>query len=294
MEAGAAFRWHFTKAQACLSIGDQARFEEHVAAAERVAEAQKSPVQQRLATLLRGCAVPTSPLQGHRSSGKSSEDPFLGVLAREIVCAVESVSERAFAAVGRATEGAAHRWRALSARAPARSRTDGSGSCSHPPRTDRTVLGCAAPQELLATRPGSWQDLVRAPLEAARSKGLDRGSWTHLGSRRRPGRRWTRIRRKVLALLAFLVSQPNGSATPDRVMDALWPDLDPEQGSNSIHQTIYFLRRVIDPDYRAGVSPEYLHFDSETIWIDSELVSCRSWRCQRRSERASYHACAGG
>ena len=89
------------------------------------------------------------------------------------------------------------------------------------------------------------------------------------------------IRRKVLALLAFLVSQPSGSATPDRVMDALWPEWDPEQASNSLHQTIYFLRRVIDPDHRAGVSPEYLHFNNEVIWIDSELVSCRSWHCQR-------------
>ena len=62
-------------------------------------------------------------------------------------------------------------------------------------------------------------------------------------------------------------------------MDALWPELDPEQGSNSIHQTIYFLRRVIDPEYRAGASPEYVHFESEVIWLDRELVDCRSWRC---------------
>ena len=77
-------------------------------------------------------------------------------------------------------------------------------------------------------------------------------------------------------------------------MDALWPELDPEQGSNSIHQTIYFLRRVIDPDYRAGVSPEYLHFDSEVIWLDPELVSCRSWRCQVILNERPVTPAAGG
>ena len=63
-------------------------------------------------------------------------------------------------------------------------------------------------------------------------------------------------------------------------MDALWPELDPEQGSNSIHQTIYFLRRVIDPEYRTGISPDYLHVESDAIWLDRELVQCRSWLCQ--------------
>ena len=281
MEAGAAFRWHFTKAQACLSIGDQARFEEHVAAAERVAEAQKSPVQQRLATLLRGCASPPPVLSRVIESWSPSEDPFLGVLAREIVCAVESVSERAFAAVGRATEGAAHRWRA-----PLRAHLRAAG----PMAADRAAtllerIGQCSDVQLLKdySRLGrghgrTWSERLARRL-APRAMVEDLGPVSlSVGDRIIDGRA---VRRKVLALLAFLVSQPNGSATPDRVMDALWPDLDPEQGSNSIHQTIYFLRRVLDPGYRAGVSPEYVHFDAEVIWLDQELVACRSWECQK-------------
>src|SRR5262249_24120810 len=88
-------------------------------------------------------------------------------------------------------------------------------------------------------------------------------------------------RRKVLALLAFLVCQPGGSATPDQVLEAMWPDLDPDQGINSVHQTLYFLRRVFDPDYRTGRSAEYLHFDDDLIVVDRDLVDCASWRCRR-------------
>jgi DNA-binding SARP family transcriptional activator len=82
-------------------------------------------------------------------------------------------------------------------------------------------------------------------------------------------------------LLVFLLSQPGGAATPDQLVEALWPDLDPDAALNSVHQTIYVLRRVFDPSYRAGYSPDYLHFDSDMVWLDPELVDSRSWRCQR-------------
>jgi DNA-binding SARP family transcriptional activator len=48
-----------------------------------------------------------------------------------------------------------------------------------------------------------------------------------------------------------------------------------------VHQTIYFLRRVIDPDYRAGRSADYLHFDDDIVTLDRDLVDCESWRCRR-------------
>ncbi len=89
------------------------------------------------------------------------------------------------------------------------------------------------------------------------------------------------VRKKVLGLLAFLACQPGGSATPDQILDALWPDLQPDQGINSVHQTIYFLRRIIDPDYRAGRSADYLHFDDDIVSFDPSLIDCASWRCRR-------------
>jgi DNA-binding SARP family transcriptional activator len=86
----------------------------------------------------------------------------------------------------------------------------------------------------------------------------------------------TTIRRKALALLCFLLAQPRMSATRDQVLDALWPDLDPGQAANSLHQTVYFLRRVFEPEYVEDLSPGYVHHDPDVLWLDGELITSRS------------------
>jgi DNA-binding SARP family transcriptional activator len=87
------------------------------------------------------------------------------------------------------------------------------------------------------------------------------------------------IRRKVLALLCLLISRPAFSATRDDVLDALWPDMDPGAAINSLNQTVYFLRRVFEPDYNEDLSPGYVHHESEILWLNSELIACQSQRC---------------
>jgi DNA-binding SARP family transcriptional activator len=87
------------------------------------------------------------------------------------------------------------------------------------------------------------------------------------------------VRRKVLALLCLLLSKPGFAATRDEVIDALWPEMDPSSGINSLNQTVYFLRRVFEPDYNEDLSPGFVHHESEILWIDRELVSAQSQRC---------------
>ena len=87
------------------------------------------------------------------------------------------------------------------------------------------------------------------------------------------------IRRKVLALLCLLVSKPRFGSTREEVVDRIWPDTDPTQALNSLNQTVYFLRRVFEPDYVEDTSPGYVGQDGETIWLDPELVDARSRRC---------------
>jgi DNA-binding SARP family transcriptional activator len=89
----------------------------------------------------------------------------------------------------------------------------------------------------------------------------------------------TAMRRKVLACVVFLASRPSLSATRDQVLEALWPDLSPQVAVNSLNQTIYFLRRVFEPDYKEELSPEYVHHDSDVLWLDQDLVSSRSALC---------------
>ncbi len=103
-----------------------------------------------------------------------------------------------------------------------------------------------------------------------------------VGERVIPG---TEMRRKPLALLCFLLSRPGLSATRDQALDALWPDNDPDQAVNSLHQTVYFLRRIIEPGYSDDLSPGYLNQDTELIWLDSELIA--------KPQRALQGAAAG-
>jgi DNA-binding SARP family transcriptional activator len=87
------------------------------------------------------------------------------------------------------------------------------------------------------------------------------------------------VRRKVLGLLCLLLTRTRWTATREEVVDALWPDLDPQSALNSLNQTMYFLRRVFEPEYREETSPGYVGQDGETIWLDSELLDARSRRC---------------
>ena len=87
------------------------------------------------------------------------------------------------------------------------------------------------------------------------------------------------VRRKVLALLCLLLSRPKFSSTREEVLDSLWPEHDPSSALNSLNQTVYFLRRVFEPDFRDDETPGYVGQDGETIWLDRELIDCRSRRC---------------
>jgi DNA-binding SARP family transcriptional activator len=90
----------------------------------------------------------------------------------------------------------------------------------------------------------------------------------------------SQVRRKVLALLCILLTRAKFSAGREDVMERLWPDLEPDTALNSLNQTVYFLRRLFEPEYKEDTSPVYVAQDSETIWMDPELVDSRSARCR--------------
>jgi DNA-binding SARP family transcriptional activator len=89
------------------------------------------------------------------------------------------------------------------------------------------------------------------------------------------------LRRKVLALLCFLASRPSMAANREEALDALWPDLSPDAGGNSLHQAIYFMRRVFEPDFREGLSAGYIQVDGEIVALNPTLVDSASRECWR-------------
>jgi DNA-binding SARP family transcriptional activator len=49
-------------------------------------------------------------------------------------------------------------------------------------------------------------------------------------------------RRKALALIKLLALQPTLSMPRDRLLDLLWPDIEPEAAANNLHKAVYYLR----------------------------------------------------
>jgi DNA-binding SARP family transcriptional activator len=81
-----------------------------------------------------------------------------------------------------------------------------------------------------------------------------------------------KARRRAASLLMFLVTRPSRTATREQVVDELWPNLEPSAAVNSLNQTLYFLRRDIDPWYDDSTSADYVVNESELIWLDPELT----------------------
>ena len=120
-------------------------------------------------------------------------------------------------------------------------------------------------------RSGLGRSLARRLSPPLEVNDLGRGS-IRLGSRSTP---INQIRRKPAALLMYLVTRPNFTATREQVLEDLWPDGDPESGSNSLNQSLHFLRRELDPWYDST--------SGTTMWSlkPNSSGSTTNWRTSR-------------
>jgi DNA-binding SARP family transcriptional activator len=80
------------------------------------------------------------------------------------------------------------------------------------------------------------------------------------------------MRRKPASVLMFLVTRPALAANREEVVDELWRDSDPAGAINNLNQSLYFLRREIDPWFEDDVSVDYVRFQGDLVWLDPELV----------------------
>jgi DNA-binding transcriptional activator of the SARP family len=74
------------------------------------------------------------------------------------------------------------------------------------------------------------------------------------------------------ALLAYLVARIDNPPARDQVIEALWPNSDLEDAVNSLNQSVYQLRRAIDPQYRDGNAPQYVISTADTVRLDTAIV----------------------
>jgi len=55
----------------------------------------------------------------------------------------------------------------------------------------------------------------------------------------------------------------------DVAVEALWPDAEPAKGSNNLRQTVYLLRKTLEPDMRASRETGYVQFRNEAVRLDA-------------------------
>jgi DNA-binding SARP family transcriptional activator len=56
--------------------------------------------------------------------------------------------------------------------------------------------------------------------------------------------------------------------------------MEPEAGANSLNQTSYFLRHILEPSATDDTAANLLDSRADLIWLDPELVHSRSSECQ--------------
>jgi DNA-binding SARP family transcriptional activator len=232
---------------------------------------------QLLVELLAGIAGDTT-IDSAVTQLSEPESYLLSYLAEEMVRSIDRLSEPALGLVSQEAMRRPNRWIypiREAALLPAASR-----------RAVRLMadIGGSAEASMLraaATRDKSLRDIASEMTRrlAARVEVDDLGVVALLVGGERNSRR---VRRKVLGLLCFVASRPLMAATRDEALDALWPDLAPATAVNSLHQTIYFLGRLLEPEYREGLSAGYLQFDGEVLRLDPDLVDTASRRCWRK------------
>ncbi len=59
-------------------------------------------------------------------------------------------------------------------------------------------------------------------------------------------------------------------------MEDLWSDLAPASAANSLNQTLYFLRRDLDPYFDEDTSYEYISHSGDLVWLDASKVAVDS------------------
>jgi two-component SAPR family response regulator len=55
-------------------------------------------------------------------------------------------------------------------------------------------------------------------------------------------------------------------------MEALWPGQPLGSARNSLHQTLHFIRRYVDPWHTEGLNVDYVTLEGDMIYLDSALV----------------------
>jgi LuxR family transcriptional regulator, maltose regulon positive regulatory protein len=137
---------------------------------------------------------------------------------------------------------------------------------------DRVRRGAEAVLRALPARPpGALQIRVLGPLEVHREGQPVDTPEVH--------------RTRVRELLSLLVVERTVSR--DRVIDALWPDVDPTRGRANLRVTLRHLQRLLEPERGQGSSPYFLRGDTQQLQLtDLPGLEVDCWHAEARLAQA--------
>jgi DNA-binding SARP family transcriptional activator len=92
-------------------------------------------------------------------------------------------------------------------------------------------------------------------------------------------------KRRMRGMLGLLASHLGRPMSRDQVIETLWPDADYTAGVNNLNQTVFQLRRELDPSHREGESAPYLISTPETVQLHPDLVRTDMHEVRRQAAR---------
>lgn len=263
-------------------------FEQAISEALSVSREQGSDYYSEVLVVLQAIASSNDDLANCLTDTLSRDPAYINLIAEELAPRLADISPRIFERLAMEVEARSDRWR----------------------NALRSVLTGPNPSSraaVLLDRIGSREDvaLIRSFARSSRGRSSNRRLGLDLARRVAPrvfvedmGRVRIKMagqylegleaRRKVLELICYLLTRPDMSATRDEVVDAVWPETEPSSALNSLNQTLYFLRRVLEPTYNENLSPNYVHHESDVVWLDSTLITSRSLKCRQLLKKASF------
>ncbi|MDX1521283.1 MAG: AAA family ATPase [Anaerolineae bacterium] len=79
-------------------------------------------------------------------------------------------------------------------------------------------------------------------------------------------------RRKAKSLFKLLLSAPNHLLLKEQVLEGLWPNQDRDRASNSLHSTLFILRRILQPGLTSAADSPYILFKDDTLSLNNDMI----------------------
>ena len=105
---------------------------------------------------------------------------------------------------------------------------------------------------------------------------------------------WARPQARLL--LKLLALEPTRQIHRQRVIELMWPSIDPDAGAANLHKIIHMARRALEPKLRSGSDSQFIATSRQhivlsapgEIWIDADVFETLAARAQRNRTAADY------